>query len=218
MQVARDLVRKRLPDAFTETEMMRRYAVSRGLVITVLARMSEEGLVRRGKGREWVPMPFLDSREEQRASYDFRLTLEPTALRLASFRVDRAALVEARKRHLDVANAESIKLSSAKLFELDATFHAMLARMSRNSFFLSAIEQQNRLRRLIEYWGYRDGTRLRAWCQEHLSIIDALLEGERPRAATLLERHLKNARRQLIKRPFRLVLRDGPGDGLPGTY
>lgn len=206
MRVARDLVRKRLPASFTETSMMRRYGASRSLAVTVLARMSEEGLVRRGRGREWLSMPFLDSQEEQTASYDFRLILEPAALRLATFQVDRAALAEARRRHALLAEARSIALSSAELFELDATFHALLARMSRNAFFLSAIEQQNRLRRLIEYWGYRDRTRLRAWCREHLQIIDALLAGDRAKAAALLERHLGNARRQLLKGPAPLVL------------
>ncbi len=89
--------------------------------------------------------------------------------------------------------------SSGELFEVDAGFHDMLVQMSGNNFFISAIEQQNRLRRLIEYSGYRDGARRRAWCREHLSVIDALLAGKRQRAAQLLEQHLKNAQRQLMK-------------------
>jgi DNA-binding GntR family transcriptional regulator len=199
MRIARDRVRDRLPQITTETEMMRRYGASRSLVLTVLARMSEEGLVRRGRGREWVFLPYLNSKEEQQSSYEFRLTLEPSGLLLPSLKLDTAALERARRRHLDLIGARAMSCSSAELFEVDAGFHDMLARMSGNNFFISAIEQQNRLRRLIEYTGYRDGSRRREWCREHLAVIDALLAGQRQRAAELLEQHLKNAQRQLMK-------------------
>ena len=53
MQLARDRVGNRLPPSVTETFLMRTYDASRNLVLAALARLSEEGLVRRGKGREW---------------------------------------------------------------------------------------------------------------------------------------------------------------------
>jgi DNA-binding GntR family transcriptional regulator len=199
MQIARDLVRKKLPPTFTETAMMRQYGASRSLVLTVLARMSEEGLVRRGKGREWTFQPFLDSKEEQQASYDLRLTLEPAGLRLPSFWLDRAALESCARHHRELLAARPIRASGSLLFDVDSGFHELLARMSGNSFFLSTIQQHNRLRRLVEYSGYKDGARLRAWCREHLSIIDALLSGDRAVAVKRLERHLRNARRQLSR-------------------
>jgi len=198
MRIGRDRVRNRLAQRFTETEMMRRYGVSRSLILSVLARMSEEGLVRRGQGREWVFLPYLNSSDEQQASYQFRLTLEPSGLLLPSFKLDTAALERVRRRHLDLISARPLTCSSAELFEVDAGFHEMLARMSGNSFFTAAIEQQNRLRRLIEYSGYRDGSRRREWCREHIEVIEALLADKRQRAAELLEQHLRNAQRQLL--------------------
>jgi DNA-binding GntR family transcriptional regulator len=52
-QIARDYLAKRLPESNTETELMRRYKASRHLVLAALALLSEEGIIHRGKGREW---------------------------------------------------------------------------------------------------------------------------------------------------------------------
>jgi DNA-binding GntR family transcriptional regulator len=86
------------------------------------------------------------------------------------------------------------RVSSREVFQTDASFHELLASFSGNSFVLSSIRQQNRLRRLLEYQSYPDASRVRAWCLEHVSVIDALLDGNQHLAARHLSRHLENAR------------------------
>ncbi len=70
----------------------------------------------------------------------------------------------------------------------------MLARFTQNSFWMHMIQQQSRLRRLLEYRGYADRKRVTEWCKEHLAIIDALSENQRKRAASLLRQHLIHAK------------------------
>lgn len=188
--------------SFTETELVRRYAVSRTLLLAVLARMAEEGLVERGKGREWRFRPTLDSRAAHAQSYAFRLLLEPAAMLLPTFRAGRPALLRMRQRHDRLLKSPRPRRSQ-ELFDLDADFHEMIARFSGNPFCRSAVHNQNQLRRLVEYSGYGNHRRVKAWIGEHLAVIDALLRNEMDAAAALLRRHLANARRQPVHIPRR---------------
>jgi DNA-binding GntR family transcriptional regulator len=69
----------------------------------------------------------------------------------------------------------------------------MLAEFSGNTFLAQAIQQQNRLRRLLEFGGYANRRRIREWCGEHLAIMDAVVEGDMARSAELMRTHLAHA-------------------------
>ncbi|MBC7940808.1 MAG: FCD domain-containing protein [Chitinophagaceae bacterium] len=51
----------------------------------------------------------------------------------------------------------------------------------------------SRLRRLLEYRGYRDLARTRASLGEHLGMVDALLQGRQEEASALMRTHLTSA-------------------------
>jgi DNA-binding GntR family transcriptional regulator len=194
MLIARDRLAGALPESVTETDLMRRYSAGRHLVLAALALLLEEGVVHRGHGREWQFRPFLKSRRAREESYDFRLILEPSALLLPTFCIVRPELLRMRdlQNHLLASSGRGI--SSREVFQTDASFHELLGSFSRNSFVLSAIRQQTRLRRLLEYQSYPNATRVRAWCLEHIAVIDALLNSDRQLAAQHLTKHLENAR------------------------
>lgn len=191
-----------LGPTFTETELTRRYGVSRTVLLAVLARLAEDGLVERGKGREWRFRPTLDTRAAHAQSYAFRAMLEPASILLPGFRTNRSVLLRMRQRHERLLRPRGAGRSQ-QLFELDADFHEMIARFSRNPFCLSAVRNQNQLRRLVEYSGYDNRRRITAWIGEHLAVIDALLLDAREDAASLLRRHLANAARQPVRIPKR---------------
>jgi len=196
-RLATDHLAGELGPAFTETGLVRRYGVSRTLLLAVLARLAEDGLVERGKGREWRFRPTLDTRAAHAQSYAFRAMLEPGAILLPSFRAKRSVLQDMRQRHERLLQSRAA-VHSQQLFELDADFHEMIARFSHNPFCLSVMRNQNQLRRLVEYSGYDNRRRVKAWLGEHLAVIDALLRGARDEAAALLRGHLANAARQPV--------------------
>jgi len=66
----------------------------------------------------------------------------------------------------------------------------VLAKFSGNTFLAQAIQQQNRLRRLLEFGGFANRRRIREWCSEHLAIMDAVVEGDMARSADLMRTHL----------------------------
>ena len=209
-RIAMDRMRDRVPEQFTEAGFMRRFGVSRVQLVRTLTRMSQDGLVRRSTGQGWEFLPALNSADAYAASYRFRLMVEPAGLLEATFALDEKAMARSREAHDQIlARATTGKLTGREVFDTNAAFHEMLARMSGNRFVLQAVEQQNRLRRLSEYYVYEDATRIQTLCREHCDIMDALLAGDRVWAATLLKRHLDIASR--LVPPFE---KTGGGMGL----
>jgi len=195
MAIARDRVAGVLPESVTETDLMRRYGVGRHLVLAALALLSEEGIAHRGQGREWQFREILKSRRAREESYEFRLMLEPSALLLPTFRIVKPELQRMRElQNKLLGSLGNSGISSREVFHTDASFHELLGSFSGNSFVLASIRQQNRLRRLLEYQSYPNANRVRAWCLEHISVIDALMDGDQHLAARHLTKHLENAR------------------------
>ena len=193
-QIARDYLAGRLPESNTETELMRRYKASRHLVLAALALLSEEGIIHRGKGREWRFRDVLTSSRARAQSYELRLMIEPAALLLPSFAIARSDLNATRALQQKLYESVDPGASHREVFQTDAGFHELLAQLSRNHFVLATVRQQNRLRRLLEYESNLDAERVRTWCREHISVIDALLADDRHLAAKRLRQHLENAR------------------------
>lgn len=200
INVATDRLSGSIGDDFTETELVRRYGVSRTPLLAVLARMAQDGLIERGKGREWRFRPFLDSREAHAQSYDFRLLVEPASILLPTFKANASKLRRAHDRHERLLKSNR-HYHSFELFDVDASFHELLAELSGNPFCLSMVRSQNQLRRLVEYGGYGNKRRVKAWIHEHLAIIEALLQKNQGMAADLLGAHLRKARQQPVRIP-----------------
>lgn len=200
-RIARDRMRDQVPEQFNEAGFMRRYAVSRAQLVRTLTRMSYDGLVRHSTGQGWIFLPVLKSVRSYAASYRFRIVIEPAGLTEPTFALDIEALARSREAHEHMLRlAERGKLGGREIFETNAAFHEMLASMSGNPFMLQAVEQQNRMRRLSEYYVYDDASRIRTLVSEHCQIMDVLIAGDRAWAASLLRRHLEIASR--LNPPF----------------
>ena len=71
----------------------------------------------------------------------------------------------------------------------------MIAAGSSNTFIVQAVQQQNRLRRLLNLqWSYGED-RIVQSCVEHLDILTALEKNDLQWASTLMRRHLELASR-----------------------
>lgn len=199
MAIIDDRLAGRLPERVTQVELVRRYSVPESRVVAILSRLREESLVRRNPGRGWSFEPAINSRQALAQSYAFRRTIEPAGLTQPGLSIDKAALTRSRLRHHEVLrSAERDDIVQAHIFEVDASFHEMIAAMANNPYFLEAIRHQNRLRRMLEYLEYADRQRISLWCTEHLAIIDALERSHVTKARTLLRKHLDRAGRSVV--------------------
>lgn len=187
----------RIDEPVTQSGLMKQFGRPRAVVEQVLNRMQDEGLLHRLRGKGWVFEPQFESLQSWHMSYEFRLLLEPAQFLLEAFAVDPRLIEESRADHarlISALGAEAPRLGR-DTFDTDARFHEMLAGFSGNRFLLQAIQQQNRLRRALEYRGYVHRARVLDWCGEHLAILDALDAGDRAQAAALMRSHLQNADR-----------------------
>ncbi|MFU2317040.1 GntR family transcriptional regulator [Rahnella sp. PCH160] len=200
-QLVKDRIAGKLPDSLTQTEIAQRYDADRGVLARTLLRLSEDGLIARNKGHGWSFLPTLNTDVALSNGYGFRLMIEPGAMLGASFHADKSALRRLRMQHIYlITHPDILAVDGRQIFETDATFHEMLAEFSGNIFVLQSIQQQNRLRRLLEFGSYTNKQRVREWCGEHVAIIDAVLEGRMQEAAEMMRSHLQSAYQMVLNK------------------
>lgn len=193
MQILRDRFAERIPEQMSEADFMRQYEVKRGTLLKVLMRLSQEGFVHRGQGHGWIFREILNTVAAYKASYEFRLAVEPAALRSPSFSVNQKQVDLLYETHQKILENKMANLSGIQQFDLDAQLHETIVSFSGNKFFIDSVRYHNRLRRVVEYESFAADERMLESCEEHLEILDALRRDDREWAATLMTRHLQLA-------------------------
>lgn len=206
-QVLRDRIAGAIPQEITQPVLAARYGAGRTILTQVLARLADDALIARSGGRSWRFIPTLTDQNSVRASYAFRIAVEPSAILSDGYRMPHAGLLRLRERHVALierlaAHGETrsgtIAPLRAVIVGLDADFHEALSASSGNPFLESAIRQHMSLRRLLEFGVQEQASRVLVWCREHLAIIDALLDGDRRLAVDHLCDHLTKALKRSV--------------------
>jgi len=194
MRLAEDRLAAKVAAEVSESELMERYGVSRLQVQRALNRMAREGIAARKAGRGWEFRPLLRTLESHRESYRFRMIIEPAALLEPTFRIDREAFARVRREQMQMLDGGIETWTAGERFRVGAEFHEALVACSGNRFLLDALQNVNRLRRVIEYHkqtrSAEDRERLHRQCREHLHLLDLLEAGERMEASYALRQHL----------------------------
>ncbi|MFC4312443.1 FCD domain-containing protein [Steroidobacter flavus] len=193
MTILRDRFADRIDRQIGESEIKRRYNVSSGLLMDVLLRMFDEGLIRRSQGHGWLFTPMVNTVEGYRASYEFRLALEPSAMQSSRYKVDPVQFERLYAEQMKLLKGDMGDLTGREFFEYNTRFHETLVEFSQNEFLLQAIRQHNQLRRVVEYESFYQRARVADSAREHLAVLDALKKGDLEWAATLMRRHLQVA-------------------------
>lgn len=171
-----------------EIEQSERLGVSRTPLREALARLQSDGLVaaRGGKGLIVAGLSGDDVRE----IYELRDALETKSARLAAQRRDPAVFIELRAQILAAGERLDSEGSRGDFYSaisrMDAAIDAAAA-SPRLAAALDAVRAHAaRIRRLSS----DDDARLRSATQEHLMIVDAIIEGSETMAAHATELHL----------------------------
>ena len=189
----RDRLAGRIASELVQSDVARRYSVSPPLIQRAIARLEQEGLVRR-TGWRCDFVPSLDTEHSRRASYELRLMLEPPAFLVPGFHADPELIERLAEENTQLStHPELAQEDPAQVFEIDARFHEAIAACSGNLFVLNAVRQQNALRRLLELGSYADHARIVVWCREHMAIISAIAANDMAMASRLMHRHLMHA-------------------------
>lgn len=190
VQVGQDRVQGTLDEHITEADLLRRYQVPKALLNKVLAQLASEGLLQPAQGKGWNFTSLISCANSNQASYELRLALEPTAIRLDGFKPEPRRFQQALDLHRRLVDGLVFDINPHRLLSINADFHQMLVDFSGNQFFQENIRQQNRMRRFTESAAVLYPERMQQSCQEHLDIMEAIDQGDRNWAATLMERHL----------------------------
>lgn len=188
--LARDRHAEALPEEVSERLLQARYGAGRAVVAGALRRLAEVGAATRNRGHGWRFVPGYASAEERAASYRFRMMIEPAGLMEPGFVLPAGWAGRMRAMHEGFLARPWPAIDPVAFFETNAAFHKGLAEASGNRFLIQAVEQQNQLRRFLNYDWQRGPERVRVSAAEHLGILDALEAGERGEAAERMHRHL----------------------------
>ena len=188
----------RLPDECAQQEIVRMFDVKLPVVVRVLRHLAELGLVERKPGNGWSFLASIDSARAQYESYTFRKAVEPAALLLPDFQLDREWSKFTRARHLTFRRKPWRAVDAVEFYEMNSEFHEQLARFSGNRYMLSAVHRQNQLRSFLNYhWNY-GVERVYQSIDEHLGILDALEANRNDEAAVLMQHHLITSSTQTV--------------------
>jgi DNA-binding GntR family transcriptional regulator len=182
-----------LPDQVTQQEMLRILGVKLSPLLRVLHRLQELGLVERKPGNGWRFLRGIDSKRAQDESYAFRRIIEPAALTLPTFEIDREWLARSRAQHQSFLKRPWRDTLAVEFYQMNADFHEQLARASGNQYLLGAMQKQNQLRSFLNYHWVHGVERVHASVEEHLAILDALEAGDNEGARKLMLHHLDNS-------------------------
>lgn len=182
-----------LPTETSEAELMRRLDVERSALQRVLVRLKIEGIIRQRPGYGWHFEPLLRTKEADEESYRFRLLIEPAGLLQPTFKADVDRLGEIRAQQQVLLTQSASTLKSSKVFDANQQFHGALAEFSGNRFIEAAVAQQARMRRLVEYRHYLNVERVRSATQDHILMIDYILDARLDAAAALMTQHIASA-------------------------
>jgi DNA-binding GntR family transcriptional regulator len=202
-QIYRTIAHQRLtgilPEQFNESDLARRFDLSRAQTSRITGRMAREGWIEPRPGYGWYFSPVLTTPSAFAESYRFRFALEPAAILEPTFRIDQTAFDRCRRQQQAVLEDDMKDVDPVTLFNTGSGFHEMLMRCSNNSFFLDAVQRVNRLRRLLEYEAMVEPKQFIPQAREHLEILDRIEGGDRPGAARLLAAHLDKVREAKLK-------------------
>lgn len=198
-RIADDLLKKELPQQFSEQLIKTRYGLTAAQLNAVLGRIANEGWAERKPGYGWEFSSMLTTPNSLLQSYRLRLALEPAALLEPGFKLDPKVLEQCRATELHLLNGGIATASAAEMHERGVRFHESLVEASGNPFFIDAIRRANRVRRLLSYRSMKQRERYPEHCRQHLHLLDLLEREKNEEASAFMHDHLAHTLEGLAK-------------------
>lgn len=172
-----------------EEQIAEQLEVSRTPVREAFVRLHADRLLTRfdDGGFYVAEIDLLDLRD----LYELRLTLELRGITRTTedgIEHDRAALVELREDWLEIQ--KDPPQPDGSFIELDESFHVSMLRSSGNLALVEMLETINVRIRPVRTYDFLSEDRIVTSTEEHIAILDALLDGEVQLAADRLREHI----------------------------
>ncbi len=179
----------------TEQDISESRGISRAPVREALAKLATDGLVR------LVPRSgcYVCELAEQDINqiYDIRLRLEALALEYAFENLDISALKKLRGKFLACLDYDDRKLIREEV-KLDSAFHNAIFDASQSVHLQDMLGKLLARVHVFRAVGSMDPARAKVALKKHISILDAIIKGDRSRAGKLLEQHIERSRKNAL--------------------
>ncbi|MEM9633673.1 MAG: GntR family transcriptional regulator [Pseudomonadota bacterium] len=187
------------PFRISEAELSETYQVSRTVIRETLSQLRSTGLVRKNEKSNWVLGPL--SAHEVRNHYELRIILEPVALSQSIPNLD-ASVVEDAWQNLQRLCSAPSDADESQLAEIENELHVRLLSGCRNEQLLSVLRASSLVLAVNEMFRalVGSGQDNELLIREHLSVVEALRDGDLAAAANALELHLVQARDRTCRR------------------
>ncbi|HEY2557486.1 MAG TPA: GntR family transcriptional regulator [Diaminobutyricibacter sp.] len=187
-----------------EVEQSERLGVSRTPVREALARLGADGLVATQRGRGLVVTTV--SVESITQLFDLRRVLEQESARLAARNRDRDVFVGLRDEFLHAAELLGDgDPAHERYYDLVARFDLAVDHAAGNPYLVSTLRNLRphlvRIRRVSR----DDLERLRTAAEEHLLIVEAIVDGDAELAASATQVHLHRSLHSVLASAERLT-------------
>ena len=181
-------------ESLTEELLSKRFSVSRTPIREVLIRLQSEGLVTiiRNKGAFVKNITIKDIIE----IFQMRILLEGYA---TSSCIDRIDINEVKKLKFQMIELKDKQNSSEDMSELGVSLHNMIRDCCGNSRlngFISTIESQILW---VRSFAFRIPGRSEKSAWDHVSIAQAIIDGDKDKAKKKMRLHLKNTLEEILK-------------------
>jgi DNA-binding GntR family transcriptional regulator len=177
-------------DVIMERRIAEQLGISRTPLREAIRRLEGEKLLQRQSGGAIVVCPM--SIEDFLNILSLRRLLEGEGARKAAGHMSAQELLSFRERIR--AMATTAEPDSLVAQELGRELHLCIARSADNQVLASLIEDMGKRTRLFIRLFVRIADRRVQVCDEHLALIDALLEGNGEHARACMERHIDSIR------------------------
>jgi DNA-binding GntR family transcriptional regulator len=181
-------------DVLMERRIAERLGISRTPLREAIRRLEGEKLLLRQAGGAIVVCPM--TVEDFLNILSLRRLLEAEAAERAASSVSEKELLNFRARIMQIAAEEEPDWLAAQ--ELGRELHLCIARSAGNSVLASVIEDMGKRTRLFIRLFMRITERRSQVCEEHLALINALLEHDGQSARVCMERHIDRIRTYVL--------------------
>lgn len=181
-------------DVIIERRIAEQLGISRTPLREAIRRLEGEKLLQRQPGGAIVISPM--SVEDFLNILSVRRLLEGAAARKAAGSISKQELLGFRKRIAALAREQ--ESGSRVVQDLGPDLHLCIARAAGNQVLASVIEDMGKRTRLFTRRFMPIFQRRTQYCEEHMALIDALLENDGERARSAMERHIDSIRAYVL--------------------
>jgi DNA-binding GntR family transcriptional regulator len=183
-------------------ELAEQMGVSRSPVRDAFVRLTAEGVLELLPSGGYRVIKFTRSYIDD--VFVMRHALELTAVRLSVEKLDRARVQRLRDTWSQFAGADAADPTFLERHgQADQDLHQVIAEMSGNLLLKDALDKIVAIAALIRRWHYAGHIpyhHLMMTVDEHLRILDAMLNGDADGAVSALDDHLNQARERTLER------------------